>query len=56
MYSFWIKCANVNIVVYGNLMVECNQQVRGLLKKQVQGLLKNNVDFCSQMPPGLRIA
>ena len=24
MYSFWIKCANVNIVVYGNLKVECN--------------------------------
>ena len=24
MYSFWIKCANVNIIVYGNLMVECN--------------------------------
>ena len=24
MYSFWIKCANVNTVVYGNLMVECN--------------------------------
>ena len=24
MYSFWIKCANVNIVVYGNLMVESN--------------------------------
>ena len=24
MYSFWIKCANVNIVVYGNLMVECS--------------------------------
>ena len=24
MYSFWIKCAGVNIVVYGNLMVESN--------------------------------
>ena len=24
MYSFWIKCPNVNIVVYGNLMVESN--------------------------------
>ena len=24
MYSFLIKCANVNIVVYGNLMVESN--------------------------------
>ena len=26
MYSFWIKSANVNIVVYGNLMVESNLQ------------------------------
>ena len=24
MYSFRIKCANVNIAVYGNLMVESN--------------------------------
>ena len=24
MYSFLIKCPNVNIVVYGNLMVESN--------------------------------
>ena len=25
MYSFWIKWPNVNIVVYGKLMVESNQ-------------------------------
>ena len=30
MYSFFrIKCANVNIVVYGNLMVESNLTCQG---------------------------
>ena len=27
MYSFWIKWPNANIVVYGNLMGECNLKV-----------------------------
>ena len=35
MYSFLIKYANVNIVVYGNLMVESNLTIRPVVKEVI---------------------
>ena len=37
MYSFLIKCANVNIVVYGNLMVECNLERQPCRRTPISG-------------------
>ena len=49
MYSFWIKCANVNIVVYGNLMVESNPHASAActnlrILSEISGVSRNKLN------------